>query len=78
MRTDYCGGGYQVPSKETQDAMQTLVDMEGIFLDPVYTGKAFAGLLGLASAGELPGRTLFWHTGGFPVLFAEGRLPREW
>lgn len=78
LTTDYCGGGYQVPSKETQDAMQTLIDTEGIFLDPVYTGKAFAGLLGLARAGELPGRTLFWHTGGFPVLFAEGRLPREW
>lgn len=78
LTTDYAGGGYQVPSKQTQDAMQTLVDTEGIFLDPVYTGKAFAGLLGLAKAGELPGRTLFWHTGGFPVLFADGRLPREW
>jgi 1-aminocyclopropane-1-carboxylate deaminase/D-cysteine desulfhydrase-like pyridoxal-dependent ACC family enzyme len=78
LTTDYAGGGYQVPSKQTQDAMQTLVDTEGIFLDPVYTGKAFEGLLGLAKAGELPGRTLFWHTGGFPVLFADGRLPREW
>lgn len=78
LTTDYCAGGYQVPSQQTQEAMQVLVDMEGIFLDPVYTGKAFAGLLGLARAGELPGRTLFWHTGGFPVLFADGRLPREW
>ena len=42
-------------------------------LDPVYTGKAFAGLAALAERGELRGaRVLFLHTGGLPGLLAQG------
>ena len=43
---------------------------EGIFLDPIYSGKAFAGLMRLAKEGKISGRVLFWHTGGTPALFA--------
>jgi len=75
LRMEYHGGGYQVQNPETKEAIRTLAKTEGIFVDPVYTGKAFAGVLDLAKKGELKGRTLFWHTGGFPVLFAEGREP---
>jgi 1-aminocyclopropane-1-carboxylate deaminase/D-cysteine desulfhydrase-like pyridoxal-dependent ACC family enzyme len=50
--------------------MSLLAKREGIFLDPVYSAKAFAGLLGLLEAGEIAGRILFWHTGGLPALFA--------
>ena len=39
-------------------------------LDPIYSGKAFAGLLALAERGEIGGKVLFWHTGGIPTLFA--------
>jgi 1-aminocyclopropane-1-carboxylate deaminase/D-cysteine desulfhydrase-like pyridoxal-dependent ACC family enzyme len=76
MTTEFCGGGYQVPSMETDAAIRFLAETEAIFLDPVYTGKAFAGVITMARRGELPGRTLFWHTGGFPCLFAEGREPK--
>ena len=48
-----------------------MAQAEGIFLDPIYTGKAFAGLIDLVERGELGGKVLFWHTGGLPVLFAE-------
>jgi 1-aminocyclopropane-1-carboxylate deaminase/D-cysteine desulfhydrase-like pyridoxal-dependent ACC family enzyme len=43
-------------------------------LDRTYTGKAFAGLLGLAAQGRFaPDSTVvFWHTGGFPAVFAPG------
>ncbi|MCH8273656.1 MAG: D-cysteine desulfhydrase family protein [Armatimonadetes bacterium] len=75
LRMEYAGAGYQVPSEDAQDATRILARTEGIFLDPVYTSKAFAGFLDLAEKGELTGRTLFWHTGGFPTIFAEGRLP---
>lgn len=75
LRLDYCGGGYGVPSQEASNAIEYAARREGIFLDPVYTGKAFAGLMNLAKKGELSGRVVFWHTGGMPVLFAEGREP---
>lgn len=73
LRLDYHGGGYQVPSPQANEALRWLARSEGVLLDPVYTAKAFAGLLDLARRGELRGRTLFWHTGGFPTLFARGK-----
>jgi D-cysteine desulfhydrase family pyridoxal phosphate-dependent enzyme len=69
---DYVGEGYGVPSAAGQAAIQRLARTEGIFLDPIYTGKAFAGLLDLVEKGELTGRICFWHTGGVPALFAGG------
>lgn len=67
---DFVGPGYGVPSREGAAATELLARIEGIFLDPVYSAKAFAGLLALVEAGEIAGRVLFWHTGGFPTLFA--------
>jgi 1-aminocyclopropane-1-carboxylate deaminase/D-cysteine desulfhydrase-like pyridoxal-dependent ACC family enzyme len=68
-RTEWIGEGYSVPSEEGQAASRLLARTEGIILDPVYTSKAFAGLLALAERGELSGRVLFWHTGGTPAVF---------
>lgn len=67
---DYVGEGYGVPDQACMDAIEFMARREGILLDPVYSGKAFAGLLALARASELSGRVLFWHTGGVPALFA--------
>jgi D-cysteine desulfhydrase family pyridoxal phosphate-dependent enzyme len=66
----FVGPGYGVPSKGGTNAIEKLARMEGIFLDPVYSGKAFHGLLEMAKTGELPKRVCFWHTGGNPALFA--------
>jgi D-cysteine desulfhydrase len=46
--------------------------MEGIILDPVYTGKAGLSLIRMALSGEIASDTptLFWHTGGEPALYA--------
>ena len=77
LRLDYCGRGYGVPTDEATDAIRYLARREGIFLDPVYTGKAFSGVMDMARKGELSGRIVFWHTGGFPGLFATGRQPPE-
>jgi len=66
----FVGPGYGVPSAEGNRAIRLMARREGIFLDPIYTGKAFAGLVALAKRGEISGRVLFWHTGGFPGLFA--------
>ncbi len=68
--TGFVGPGYGVPSPEGLEAIRYLARREGIFLDPVYTAKAFAGLRSLASSGQISGRVLFWHTGGLPTLFA--------
>jgi 1-aminocyclopropane-1-carboxylate deaminase/D-cysteine desulfhydrase-like pyridoxal-dependent ACC family enzyme len=49
---------------------------EGLLLDPVYTGKAMAGLRMLIANGEISrgARVLFWHTGGAPALFGYPHL----
>jgi 1-aminocyclopropane-1-carboxylate deaminase/D-cysteine desulfhydrase-like pyridoxal-dependent ACC family enzyme len=77
LRLDYCGKGYGVPAETASEAIRYLARTEGIFLDPVYTGKAFSGVIDLARRGELSGRVVFWHTGGFPGLFATGHGPSE-
>lgn len=63
---------YSVPNARMIEAVQMLARTEGIPLDPVYTGKIMAGLIGLARAGEFPPgeRVLFIHTGGLPSLHA--------
>ena len=69
---DMCGPGYAIPSEAGNAAVSLLAEREGIFLDPVYTGKAFAGLLEQAEEGVFaPEDTvLFLHTGGAGGLFA--------
>jgi D-cysteine desulfhydrase family pyridoxal phosphate-dependent enzyme len=66
----FVGPGYGVPSPEGNAAVERLARAEGVFLDPIYSGKAFAGLIRLANEGAIRGRVLFWHTGGTPALFA--------
>ena len=64
--------GYGKPSESTIEAIKMTARKEGILLDPVYTGKAMAGLIGKVRAGELTkGDTVvFLHTGGAAALFA--------
>lgn len=69
-RLDWAGEAYGISSPEGEAAIRHLARTEGIFLDPVYSAKAFAGLMELARTGEISGRVLFWHTGGLPALFA--------
>ncbi len=71
-RDNWVGPGYSLPTPAMVAAVRLLARSEGILLDPVYTGKAMAGLIGLVqSGGFLPGeRLLFLHTGGSPALHA--------
>lgn len=73
LRFDYVGEGYGVASDAGQAASRQMARREGIVLDPVYSAKAFAGLLDLVARGELTGRGLFWHTGGLPSVFGHPR-----
>ena len=68
----YVGAGYAKPSASGIQAIQLLARQEGILLDPIYTAKAFAGLLDLAASKKLPkdAELIFLHTGGLPGLFA--------
>lgn len=67
----YIGTGYAKITPEARAAIQRVARLEGIFLDPVYTGKTMAGMLDLIRRGVFaPGSTIvFWHTGGIPGLF---------
>jgi L-cysteate sulfo-lyase len=68
----YLGEGYAVLGDAEREAIRLVAREEGILLDPVYTGRAMAGLLDLVRRGEF-GReetVLFWHTGGSAALFA--------
>ena len=69
----YLGGGYGVVGDGERQAINLFARQEGLLLDPVYTGRAAAGLLDLIRRGNFPiGETvLFWHTGGTPALFAD-------
>ena len=68
--------GYEQPNEQASQAIRLLARTEGLFLDPVYTGKAFAGLLGHVRSGAVkPGSTVIvWHTGGATALFAEQEI----
>jgi D-cysteine desulfhydrase family pyridoxal phosphate-dependent enzyme len=65
----FVGPGYGLPTPEMSEAVQLVAQLEGIFLDPVYTGKAMAGLIHLARSGKLTGPVVFVHTGGQPAIF---------
>ncbi len=73
----YAAPQYGSPSQACLAAIRRLARLEGILLDPVYTGKAFAGLLDLIASGHFGGQDpiIFWHTGGLPALFA---FRQEW
>ncbi len=71
----HCVGGYwqpkySVPNAAMVEAVQATARTEAVLLDPVYTGKIMAGLIGLARAGHFKAgeRVLFMHTGGLPSL----------
>jgi len=68
----YAGKGYGILQKEVVDAITTVARAEGIFLDPVYTGKAMWGLIDLIHQGYFDKQetVVFIHTGGTPALFA--------
>jgi D-cysteine desulfhydrase len=67
------GPAYAVSTPEQRAWMARVTRESGLVLDPVYTGKAFAGLAAMAERGELQGaRVLFLHTGGLPGLLAQG------
>jgi D-cysteine desulfhydrase family pyridoxal phosphate-dependent enzyme len=67
----YIGPGYGLITPAARAAIRQVAQWEGIFLDPVYTGKTMAGMMDLARRGDIPrGATVvFWHTGGAPGLF---------
>ncbi|MGE3620535.1 MAG: D-cysteine desulfhydrase family protein [Acidimicrobiia bacterium] len=68
----YVGPGYGVPTDAMVEAVGLVARTEGVLLDPVYTGKAMAGLVDLLRAGRFDGMgdLVFLHTGGLPGLFA--------
>jgi len=69
---DFLGAGYAVLGPPEREAIRLFAEIEGILLDPVYTGRAAAGLIDLIRRGEI-GReetVLIWHTGGTPATFA--------
>jgi len=69
----YCGAGYGVVTEREREALRLFASCEGLLLDPVYTGRAAAGMIDLIRTGffKTNETVLFLHTGGQPALFAE-------
>ena len=69
---DVCGDGYAIPSPEGNAAIRMMAENEGLFLDPVYTGKAFGGLIKMAKEGKFKpdDNILYMYSGGAGGLFA--------
>ncbi|MBO4259692.1 D-cysteine desulfhydrase family protein [Streptomyces griseorubiginosus] len=79
VRTDQVGAGYGILHEPVLAAMRRAASAEGIVLDPVYTGRAMAGLVAAVEDGDIrPGqRTVFLHTGGLPGLFGHAQAVRR-
>ena len=77
---NYIGEGYGIPSEEMIKAVKLLARKEGIILDPVYSGKAFAGMVDLIKKGyfDKSKAVVFIHTGGTPALFVYSDSFREY
>jgi len=73
---DYIGEGYEIPTQEMIDAVKLLARTEGILLDPVYTGKAMAGMIDLIKKGFFSKKDtlVFVHTGGLPSIFTYHKI----
>ena len=67
----YFGEGYGIPTQEMIDMVKLMAKLEGVFLDPVYTGKAIVGLVDLIKSDAIPkdDNVLFLHSGGGPSIF---------
>ncbi len=74
----YLGEGYGVMGEAEREAIELFARCEGLLLDPVYTGRAAAGLIDLIRSGyfQRDSTVLFWHTGGTPALFASQYLSK--
>jgi D-cysteine desulfhydrase family pyridoxal phosphate-dependent enzyme len=72
VRYDYLGSGYGIMAEFEREAIRLTARLEGILLDPVYTGRAMGGMMDMIRRGEFGAgeAVLFWHTGGAPALFA--------
>jgi L-cysteate sulfo-lyase len=73
VNAEYCGAGYGVFGAGEKEALELFAEHEGLLLDPVYTGRAAAGMIDLIRRGffQKDESVLFWHTGGQPALFAD-------
>jgi len=69
---DYVGDGYGVPTDGMNEAVMMLARLEGLLFDPVYSGKALAGMIDLIRGGQFEAakNIVFLHTGGSAALFA--------
>ena len=68
---DHTGRRYAAITDECRDAVRLAARTEGLLLDPVYSGKAMAGLVAAVRAGDIGGTIVFIHTGGAVALFAD-------
>jgi 1-aminocyclopropane-1-carboxylate deaminase/D-cysteine desulfhydrase-like pyridoxal-dependent ACC family enzyme len=70
---EYCRAGYGVLTEPEREAIHLFAKHEGLLLDPVYTGRAAAGMIDLIRKGFFKKNetVLFLHTGGQPALFAD-------
>ena len=70
---NYCSAGYGVVTEQEREAIRLFATCEGLLLDPVYTGRAAAGMIDLIRKGffKKDETVLFLHTGGQPALFAD-------
>ncbi len=75
LREEFLGEGYGVVGALEREAIRLAGRLEGLLLDPVYTARAFGGLIAMLRSGEISREELivFWHTGGTPALFAYAR-----
>ncbi len=72
LKENYVGAGYGIVGELEKEAIYLTASLEGILVDPVYTGRAMGALIDMVRTGEIKKNEiiLFWHTGGSPALFS--------
>ena len=73
---NYVGRGYGIPREDTLEAIRMFAELEGILLDPVYSGKGAAGLIDYCRKGRFKKgeRIVFLHTGGSAALYGNDHV----
>lgn len=71
LHDEYIGEGYSIPPKKSIEAVKLVAQTEGIFLDPIYTGRAMAALIDQVCEGKIKREdtVIFYHSGGLPTIF---------
>ncbi len=74
IKDGFWGEGYNIPDQKTREYVYLIAKLEGIMVDPCYTGKSLRGYITMVESGEIKGNSIYLHTGGAPGIYTKEHL----